>query len=53
MIRDSNFFIIIVKAIAISFISFSSLINTLIKIKIFRFNKIYLYKNNNKEKYLR
>ena len=50
--RDSNFSAIIVKIIATSSI-IVSIISASIKIKILRLNKIYLYKNNNKDKYLR
>ena len=52
MLRDLNFFIIIVKTITTSSI-ITSLINILIKIKTLRLDRIYSYKNINKEKYLR
>ena len=53
MIRDLNSSITLIEAIEILFNSFSSLINILIKIKILRLDRIYLYKNISKEKYLR
>ena len=49
--RDLNFSTIIVETIA-SF-TIASIINSSIKIKILYLDKIYLYKNNSKEKYLR
>ena len=51
-LRDLNSSIIIVETIAISFI-IAFIIDTSIKVKILRLDRIYLYKNNNKEKHLR
>ena len=50
--RDSNSLTIIVETITISSIV-ASVINTSIKAKTLRLDRIYFYKNNSEEKYLR